>query len=112
MYFHLCFFGIIVTVEDIFQGAYVEGVGAALASFFKGLLWLLLTPFYLGFFFPTLIAMEPIGFLYSNLLTIPAAYVATRRIENLPKRIILAFLFAILICLIASLPIITVMLGG
>jgi len=70
---------------------------------------LLLAPFYFVIILPFFIKMVPVGFLCSNVLTIPAAYVATREIENLPLRIISAFLLAILICLAVLLPIISTM---
>lgn len=65
-----------------------------------------LRPFFFVIVLPFFIKAVPAAFLCSNVLTIPAAYVATREIENLPLRIISAFLLAFLIYLAATLPII------
>jgi hypothetical protein len=92
-------------VEDMFQG--VDPIRT-----FAELPELLLAPFYFVIIIPFFIKMVtqvPVSFLCSNVLTIPAAYVATREIENLPMRIISAFLLAILICLAVLLPIISTM---
>ncbi len=47
-----------------------------------------------------------ITFLYSNIFIIIAAYLATKGIANLPKRIILFFIIAFLICATAATPLI------
>jgi len=47
-----------------------------------------------------------ITFLYSNIFIIIAAYLATKGITNLPKRIILFLIIAFLICATAATPLI------
>ena len=66
-----------------------------------------LKPFFFITVLPFFIKAVPAAFLCSNVLTIPAAYVATREIENLSMRIKSAFLLAISIYLASALPIIS-----